>query len=336
MNFYAKLVLSGIVSFILVAIIMPLIIRVLRKKKMEQNILSYVEMHSIKNGTPTMGGIGFILAIIICSLIFVHRDNHLMLMSLIITFSYSLIGFLDDFIKFKMHRNLGLRPYQKIISQLSVAIAVSVFVYLNPNLVGSKIFIPFSSVMVDLKWGIIPFVILIFIATTNSVNLTDGLDGLASITTISYLFCFVLILIIEINRGLASSDLQIQGLAIVSVISIGALFGFLLYNSYPAKIFMGDTGSLGLGGLVASVSIFSRNSLYIPILGVVFVASSVSVIIQVLHFKRTHGKRVFLMAPLHHHFEKKGVSEVKIVSWYGIISLFLGLTSVLILMLATN
>ena len=163
MNFYAKLVLSGIVSFILVAIIMPLIIRVLRKKKMEQNILSYVEMHSIKNGTPTMGGIGFILAIIICSLIFVHRDNHLMLMSLIITFAYSLIGFLDDFIKFKMHRNLGLRPYQKIISQLSVAIAVSVFVYLNPNLVGSKIFIPFSSVMVDLKWGIIPFVILILV-----------------------------------------------------------------------------------------------------------------------------------------------------------------------------
>jgi len=333
MNFYAKTLFGLIVSFVITALIMPVLIVFLRKKKMGQNILHYVDMHSSKSGTPTMGGIGFVLCIILVSLIFGLANNKLVLMSLIITLGYSLIGFLDDYIKFKMHRNLGLKPYQKVISQFAIAIAVSIFVYLNPTLVGSKIIVPFSSIMLDIKWGIIPVVIFIFIATTNSVNLTDGLDGLASITTITYLFSFAIILIIELNKGALNMPIDTQEIVSLSAVSIGAIIAFLLFNGHPAKIFMGDTGSLGLGALIASVSIFSRNSLYIPILGACFVASSVSVIIQVLYFKATKGKRVFLMAPLHHHFEKKGYSEVKIVSYYAIISLMIGLMSVLVLLL---
>ena len=300
---------------------------------MGQNILSFVDMHSSKSGTPTMGGIGFMLVIFVFGLVFCQENNFLVLMSLIVSLSYALIGFLDDFIKFKMHRNLGLRPYQKIISQLFISVAVAVFVFKNTTLVGSFIFVPFTNILINLKWGIIPFVIFIFIATTNSVNLTDGLDGLASTTTLAYLFSFVLILLCQINMGVVSSTPETQNLILLSGVSIGALFGFLLYNSFPAKIFMGDTGSLGLGGLVACISIFSRNSLYIPILGIMFVASSVSVILQVIYFKATKGKRIFLMAPLHHHFEKKGHSEAKIVAWYGIITLMVGLVCVFSLML---
>ena len=333
MNFYAKTILAMLVSFVLVAIIMVPLIKFLRKKKMGQNILKYVDMHSSKSGTPTMGGIGFIICIVIVSFTFGLFNNKLALMSLVVTIAYSLIGFLDDYIKFKMHRNLGLRPYQKIISQLVVAGAVAAFVYLNPSTIGTKILVPFSGASIDLKWGIIPFVIFIFIATTNSVNLTDGLDGLASITTIVYLFSFGLILLLQMQNNSVLNVSEAQGLSQLSGISIGALFGFLLYNSFPAKIFMGDTGSLGLGGLVASLSIFSRNSLYIPILGVMFVASSVSVVLQVVYFKATKGKRIFLMAPLHHHFEKKGYSETKVVCWYGIISLIIGFVCVFILCL---
>ena len=331
MNFYAKVLLSIIISFVVVAVVMPFLIKFLRKKKMGQNILSFVDMHSSKSGTPTMGGVSFMIVIFVVGLIFA-KNSKLVLMSLVVSLAYALIGFLDDYIKFKMHRNLGLRPYQKIISQFVVAVSVAIFVYLNPSLVGSKVLVPFSFICLDLGWGIIPFVVLIFLATTNSVNLTDGLDGLAGTTTIAYYAGLVLVLLIQIENSCVPNMAEAQNMVMLSGAAIGALFGFLLYNSHPAKIFMGDTGSLGLGGLVASVSIFSRNSLYIPILGIMFVASSVSVILQVVYFKATKGKRIFLMAPLHHHFEKKGHSETKIVAWYGIITLMVGLVCAFILL----
>ena len=332
MSFSVKLLVSLFACFSLTAIILPILIWFLRKEKIKQVILHYVDMHSYKSGTPTMGGIAFVLSICICGLIFCNGESTLSLMTIIVTFSYGLIGFLDDFIKFKFKRNLGLKPYQKIISQLAIAVAVAVFVYKSEGLVGSVLYVPFVNTYVDFGVFIIPFVILIFIACTNSVNLTDGLDGLAGTTTLSFLFTFALLMIVMLFSRFGGINEFImneyQNIVTLCFIGMGALLAFLLFNGYPAKIFMGDTGSLALGGMVASVAIFTRNSLFIPIIGFMFVLSSVSVIIQVLHYKRTH-KRVFLMAPLHHHFEKRGIHEVKIVVWYSIITLLLGLICVL-------
>ena len=326
------LITALIVAFLVSAVLLPFLIYVLKKEKIKQTILHYVDMHASKAGTPTMGGIAFILSICAVGLLFLRGEKSLGLMTLIVTFAYGLIGFLDDFIKFKFKRNLGLRPYQKIISQLIVAVAVAVFVYKSRDLVGGVLYVPFTRVQIDIGAWIIPFVIFIFLATTNSVNLTDGLDGLASGTMMAYLLTIGGVIVAQLSVRLAGLNLAAAGeytnLVVICAVGFGALLGFLLFNGFPARIFMGDTGSLALGGLAACVAIFTRNSLYIPIIGLMFVLSSVSVIIQVAHYKRTK-KRVFLMAPLHHHFEKKGISEVKIVVWYTTVTLILGLISVL-------
>lgn len=326
------LITALIVAFLVSAVLLPFLIYVLKKEKIKQTILHYVDMHASKAGTPTMGGIAFILSICAVGLLFLRGEKSLGLMTLIVTFAYGLIGFLDDFIKFRFKRNLGLRPYQKIISQLIVAVAVAVFVYKSRDLVGGVLYVPFTRVQIDIGAWIIPFVIFIFLATTNSVNLTDGLDGLASGTTMAYLFTIGGVIVAQLSVRLAGLNLAAAGeytnLVVICAVGFGALLGFLLFNGFPARIFMGDTGSLALGGLAACVAIFTRNSLYIPIIGLMFVLSSVSVIIQVAHYKRTK-KRVFLMAPLHHHFEKKGINEVKIVVWYTTVTLILGLISVL-------
>lgn len=326
------LITALIVAFLVSAVLLPFLIYVLKKEKIKQTILHYVDMHASKAGTPTMGGIAFILSICAVGLLFLRGEKSLGLMTLIVTFAYGLIGFLDDFIKFKFKRNLGLRPYQKIISQLIIAVAVAIFVYKSRDLVGGVLYVPFTRVQIDIGAWIIPFVIFIFLATTNSVNLTDGLDGLASGTTMAYLVTIGGVIVAQLSVRLAGLNLAAVGeytnLEAICAVGFGALLGFLLFNGFPARIFMGDTGSLSLGGLTACVAIFTRNSLYIPIIGLMFVLSSVSVIIQVAHYKRTK-KRVFLMAPLHHHFEKKGISEVKIVVWYTTITLILGLISVL-------
>ena len=326
------LITALIVAFLVSAVLLPFLIYVLKKEKIKQTILHYVDMHASKAGTPTMGGIAFILSICAVGLLFLRGEKSLGLMTLIVTFAYGLIGFLDDFIKFRFKRNLGLRPYQKIISQLIIAVAVAVFVYKSRDLVGGVLYVPFTRVQIDIGAWIIPFVIFIFLATTNSVNLTDGLDGLASGTTMAYLFTIGGVIVAQLSVRLAGLNLAAAGeytnLVVICAVGFGALLGFLLFNGFPARIFMGDTGSLALGGLTACVAIFTRNSLYIPIIGLMFVLSSVSVIIQVAHYKRTK-KRVFLMAPLHHHFEKKGINEVKIVVWYTTVTLILGLISVL-------
>lgn len=326
------LITALIVAFSVSAVLLPFLIYVLKKEKIKQTILHYVDMHASKAGTPTMGGIAFIFSICAVGLLFSRGEKSLGLMTLIVTFAYGLIGFLDDFIKFKFKRNLGLRPYQKIISQLIIAVAVAVFVYNSRDLVGGVLYVPFTRVQIDIGAWIIPFVIFIFLATTNSVNLTDGLDGLASGTTMAYLFTIGGVIVAQLSVRLAGLNLAAAGeytnLVVICAVGFGALLGFLLFNGFPARIFMGDTGSLALGGLTACVAIFTRNSLYIPIIGLMFVLSSVSVIIQVAHYKRTK-KRVFLMAPLHHHFEKKGINEVKIVVWYTTVTLILGLISVL-------
>ncbi len=302
-----KLALYFLGAFFLSVIIAPLIIKGLKKLRAGQNILEYVVQHESKSGTPTMGGIIFIIPLVIVCLV---EFTPFSLVAMSLTLGFGLVGFLDDFIKIKFNRNLGLKAYQKIIAQLGLSAIGAYFVFASKD-IGSAINIPYFG-QLNLSWGIIPFVILVYIATTNSVNLTDGLDGLAGITSIGYFIVFSILLAIEYSKSVDQQYAeQVFSLAAISVVMVGGLLGYLVFNSSPAKVFMGDTGSLALGATVASVSLMSKNPLFIVTTGIMFVWSSISVIVQVLSYKLTK-KRVFLMAPFHHHLEIKGMSETRI------------------------
>ncbi|MBQ7466486.1 MAG: phospho-N-acetylmuramoyl-pentapeptide-transferase [Clostridia bacterium] len=324
-----------VISFLLTLFISPFVVSFMRKEKIKQTILHYVDNHSQKAGTPTMGGIIFLLSISIVAYIFFSAQSVLAGISLLVFMGYGLTGFLDDFIKIKFKRNLGLRAYQKIIFQFAIAVTVAIFAYKN-QFVGGKLFVPFTNITVDIGWWIIPLVIVVFIACTNSVNLTDGLDGLASSTTMCYTISMVALMFLAIAFKLDGANslyiLEYKNLILLGFVVIGAMICFLVFNCFPAKIFMGDTGSLALGAFVACIAVFSRMTLYIPILGFMFVLSSLSVIIQVAYYKMTK-KRVFLMAPLHHHFERKGVHEVRIVVVYSVITVVIGAVTLLLEMI---
>ena len=227
--------LAFLVAFVIAVLLAPLVIKITKRLKFGQNILHYVESHSQKQGTPTMGGLIFIFAIIIASLIFINNNHSLAIVTLAVFFGFAVLGFLDDFIKIKFKRNLGLRAYQKIIGQVGLSLIVSLFVYFNP-LVGSKIYLPFTNIQLDLSWGIIPFVMLVFIAATNSVNLTDGLDGLAGGVSIAYLMGFGVISFMylsNLTQGLNDVLINEQtNLIIIICCSLGALFGFICFNSH--------------------------------------------------------------------------------------------------------
>lgn len=332
MGEYCLIIECLVWGFLLTLIISPFVISLIKREKVKQVILHYVEEHKAKSGTPTMGGIIFIISISIVGMICFRGKATLGKIAILIFLCYGLVGFLDDFIKFKFKRNLGLRAYQKIIFQLALSIAIGVFAY-KSQLVGGVLVVPFTKYTIDIGWGIIPLVAIIYLATTNSVNLTDGLDGLAGSTTLGYMLSFLGLMLVVINTIFLSygeaSIVEYKNLILLSSVTIGAMMSFLAFNCFPAKIFMGDTGSLALGSLVASVAVFTRMSLYIPILAIMFVASSVSVIIQVSYYKLTK-KRIFLMAPLHHHFEKKGVHEVRITTWYALITLLVGALTIII------
>lgn len=298
-------------SFVLLLVILP----ILKRLKAGQYILGYVKEHKNKGGTPTMGGLAFISAIIAVSLCLIGiKDNNVNL-TLAVTGGFTVVGFLDDFLKIYRKDNGGLKPYQKIIFQLAIAAVAAVYCYLNGY---TYVNLPFcGGKSVNLSWGIIPLTLFIFIATVNCVNLTDGLDGLAGGTSLAYLFIMGIMLCLQVN-----------GSAVVCFVAVGALAAFLIFNSNKACIFMGDTGSLALGGLISCISVFSGNSLYIPILGIMFVVSGISVIVQVIYYKRTR-RRIFLMAPLHHHFQMKGYTECKITYAYVTVTSFVGILCLL-------
>ena len=323
---------SFVFAFLVTLVISPFVISMIKREKIKQVILNYVEAHSGKSGTPTMGGIIFLISISIVSMICFKAESSLAKMTILIFLAYGVVGFLDDFIKFKFKRNLGLRAYQKIVFQLAISLIVGFFVYYS-NLVGSTLVIPFSNRMIDIGWGVIPLVSIVYLASTNAVNLTDGLDGLASSTTFSYMLSFVALMVVLLVSGFAGANEivldETKNLILVAAVTAGAMLSFLIFNCFPAKIFMGDTGSLALGSLVASVAVFSKTSLYIPILGIMFVLSAVSVMIQVAYYKLTK-RRIFLMAPLHHHFEKKGVHEVRITICYALVTVIVGVVVVLL------
>lgn len=300
MAFLLALVLGTILAF-------P-VLKLCKKFHLSQTILHYVDKHSGKSGTPTMGGLIFIFAIILSSIFFLQGQIGGAAIALATMLGYGLLGFLDDFIKVKFHKNEGLKPYQKIIGQVGISLIIALYVYFNK---GGKL--EFFGLDIDIGVFIIPFIIFFFVAVTNSVNLIDGLDGLAGGVNAVYFLFFGLILAL----------LGQTQYALISFAAVGALLAFLIVNCFPAKIFMGDTGSLALGGLMAAVAALSGTELLMPILGFMFVITAFSDILQVLHYKRTH-KRIFLMAPLHHHFEKKGVHENRIVLVYILITLVLG------------
>ena len=308
MKIYLAAVLAAFAAAaVLIACLMPL----LKKLKAGQYVLGYVKEHKDKNGTPTMGGLAFIAAIIGIALAFGGFGDNVLNLTLVIVGGFTIVGFLDDFLKIYRKENEGLKPYQKIAFQTAIAAIAAVYCYVNGI---TRLNIPFSGGLdFDISWGIIPVVLFVFLATVNCVNLTDGLDGLAGGTSLSYLAFFGALL-----------ALNASSLATVCFSAVGALAAFLLFNANKAAIFMGDTGSLALGGLIACVSVFSANALYIPVLGIMFVISGLTVIMQVIYYKRTK-RRIFLMAPLHHHFQMKGYTECKISYAYALITSLIGI-----------
>lgn len=262
-----------------------------------------------------MGGLAFITAIIVVAIIFYRFSDKTVSLTLIIVGGFMLVGFLDDFLKIYRKENEGLKPYQKIIFQCAIAIIAAVYCYINKF---TYLYLPFGGgFSFDVGWGIIPIVIFVFLATVNCVNLTDGLDGLAGGTSLAYLASFGVMLY---SIGNSCSE--------ICFIAVGAIAAFLLINVNRAGLFMGDTGSLALGGLIACVTVFSGNTLYLPIIGIPFVISGISVIVQVIYYKRTK-RRIFLMAPVHHHFQMKGYTECKISYAYALVTALMGIICII-------
>ena len=324
-----KLFLTAfLLGFFASMVIAPLVFYLARKLKAQQKILHYVKEHSGKEGTPTFGGLIFIFGLLIASLFLFYKDTTMVFVTLGSTLSFGLLGFLDDFIKVKFKQNLGLKAYQKLIGQIGISIILGFFVY---NYIGTELYIPFTLKLVDFGAWIIPLTVFVFLALVNSVNLIDGLDGLSSSTSLFYLLgitAFVLIF----KNDMALSTVQaaeIGNLTMLNFVLMGALCFYLCVNVFPAKIFMGDTGSLALGGFLTAISVFYKLTLLIPILGLIFVLTALSDIIQVGVYK-LKKKRVFKMAPLHHHFQMSGIHENKIVLYYSLITLFLSIVNILL------
>ncbi len=321
MDVTLRFLLAALTGFAATALLSRPVIAFAKRAKASQTILFYVDKHEGKKGTPTMGGIMFLAGVSVAVLAF-GREK-LGVVALCVTLGYGLIGFLDDFIKIKLKRNLGLKAYQKIIGQLGIAAIVAAFCYTN-RYVGSEVRIPFTQISVDMGPAYVVFCAFVFIAMTNAVNLTDGLDGLVASTGSIYFATFGIMIafaaVYAADGGKTLLAEEYASLGVFSFAFFGALIAFLWCNSNPASVFMGDTGSLAVGGAVACVAVFSKNALFAPVCGIMFVVSCISVILQVLHFKRTK-KRLFLMAPYHHHLEYKGIKESKIVSYYSVITL---------------
>lgn len=312
--------------FLLTVISGKLFIPLLKKLKAKQTILKYVSEHKSKNGTPTMGGLFFLLPASIIFLIFGGFWGRIATVCLVICLAYMAVGFLDDFIKIKFKQNDGLKPYQKIIFQVAVGLLSGIFAYKSGL---TEFFIPFTKTKLDLGFFTVFAVAFIFIANTNCVNLTDGLDGLASTTSSVYLILIIILTFFQ--GGLAFPYIvsaEYNKIFLLCFCFLGGLLAFLLFNTQKASVFMGDTGSLALGGLLASVSLFTGNGFYIPIFGIMFVVSGVSVILQVFYYKKTK-KRIFLMAPFHHHLQMKGISESKISYIYLTVTLIVGVLSMI-------
>ncbi|MDR0519672.1 MAG: phospho-N-acetylmuramoyl-pentapeptide-transferase [Clostridiales Family XIII bacterium] len=341
-----------IVSMGVTALVTWRIIPALRRLNTVQNIYEDApETHQAKHGTPTMGGVAIITGILAaCFFVFARKGFHFdLLVLMLITLGFGLIGFVDDYTKLTRRMNRGLSPKQKLALQIALSLVFALYLVLigSGGRFGTEITIPFAWINVDIGWFAIPYMVFILVAMSNAVNLTDGLDGLCAGTASAVSLFYPIILVasgvawaawaapamgagemaklaeIAMNPpldGYMANRLftGIDGVGVEPAIQFfaaicGSCFGFLLFNRHPAKIFMGDTGSLALGGAIASAAIFAKAELLLPLVGILFVAEALSVIIQVSSYRLRNGKRVFKMAPLHHHFELSGWHETKVV-----------------------
>lgn len=321
----AKAMLSLMIGFILSIISGLVLIPALKKKKAKQNVSIFLkEKHKKKNGTPTMGGFIFIIPTLLAILILLFTnkieftDN--LFLILFVFVSYAFLGFLDDYLIIKRKNNIGLTEIQKLFGQLVIAV---IFFYLYMNAGHDTIFdIHTLGIAIDLKWLFGIFILFMLVASTNAVNLTDGLDGLAGGLS---LIAFLAMGLITWNSTWIAGYTEI---AVFCFILVGALLGFLFFNTYPARVFMGDTGSLALGGTLASIAILTNHEVtFIIIMGVFIIETLVS-IIQVASIMYT-GKKIFLMTPLHHHFEKLGWVETDIVKTFWIVGILLAMGGVI-------
>lgn len=329
-----KCLLAFIVGFALTLILMPLIIKIFKAHRASQTILGYVENHKEKNGTLTMGGVVYILTTLPLAFIFLNYNNT-WFVCLLTSIFFGVLGFMDDFLKIKFKQNLGLRAYQKIIGQVGISLLFGVFIYFSTS--SGQVFLPFTNKVVNLGIWIIPLVMLVLVATTNSVNLTDGLDGLAgNVTNIYLIFFFVIVTLLQ-NKLYALGETgsvieNMNNINVLTMLFVGSVLGFLMFNTNKASIFMGDVGSLCLGGYIGTSACVLGMELLIPILGFCFVFSAVSVILQVISFKTTK-KRIFKMAPFHHHLQMSGLSEPKIVAYYSAATAVVGVVCVILYLL---
>ena len=312
------ILMSVMAAFAISVVLGPVVIPFLRRLKVGQTVRDEgPQSHLKKNGTPTMGGILILISVVLTSVFFV-RDYPKIMPVLFSTLGFGLIGLLDDYIKVVLKRSLGLRVWQKFLLQILVA-GVFAFYLLHYTDVSLAMKVPFMEAQyLDFGWMNIPILFFVVIGTVNGTNFTDGLDGLASSVTVLVATFFSVVAI-----GTES------GIEPVTCAVVGALLGFLLFNVYPASVFMGDTGSLALGGFVAAAAYMMQMPLFIVIVGFIYMVEVLSDIIQVSYFKKTGGKRFFKMAPIHHHFELCGWSETRIVAVFSIITTILCLIALM-------
>lgn len=303
------LILPVIISFAVSVILGPLVIPFLRKLKVGQTVRDDgPKTHLSKSGTPTMGGILILLGIVAASVFYI-KDYPKMIPILFLTLGFGLVGFLDDYIKVVLKRSMGLRAWQKMGLQIIIT-GIFIFYIMQYTDISLAMKVPFMpGVTLDLGWFTIPFMFIVIIGTDTGANFTDGLDGLVSSVTLMIAMFFTVVAL-----GTQS------GIEPITCAVVGALLGFLLFNVHPASVFMGDTGSLALGGFVAATAYVLQMPLFLVIVACIYVAEVLSVILQVSYFKITKGKRLFKMAPIHHHFELCGWKETKIVAVFSIVT----------------
>jgi phospho-N-acetylmuramoyl-pentapeptide-transferase len=313
-----KVVIPVIAAFIISAITGPGIIKYLTKLKAGQTVRDDgPQSHLKKTGTPTMGGVMILLSIVIVSLFYI-KDYPKIIPILFVTLGFGIIGFMDDYIKVVLKRSMGLTAMQKMAGQILITVIFAYYL-INFTDVGLSMLLPFTNgKYIDIGVWAIPLMFIAIIGTVNGVNFTDGLDGLASSVTVLVATFFSLVAIISQS-----------GVEPITCAVVGSLLGFLLFNAHPAKVFMGDTGSLALGGFVAATAYMLKMPLFILIVGLIYLVEVISVMMQVTYFKITKGKRIFKMAPIHHHFELCGWSETKVVTVFTIITAMLCLLGLL-------
>ncbi|NEU29468.1 phospho-N-acetylmuramoyl-pentapeptide-transferase [bacterium LRH843] len=315
------LLLAMLMSFFVTIVLSPLFIPFLRKLKFGQSIRDEgPKSHHKKSGTPTMGGIVIVLSVLFTSLFisirFLSFSQEILLL-LLVTVGFGLVGFLDDFIKVAMKRNLGLTSKQKLAGQLLISILF--YFGLIQMDISTEIAIPATSISIELGWLYLPLTIVMLVGASNAVNLTDGLDGLLAGTGAIAFGAFAVL----------AWHAELIDISIFSAATVGAVLGFLVFNAHPAKVFMGDTGSLALGGAIAAIAIMTKMEILLILIGGVFVIETLSVIIQVISFK-TRGKRVFKMSPLHHHYELSGWSEWRVVVTFWLVGMIFAVIGIYI------